>query len=853
MLITEEKVLHALKVLSDQDQLTLLIQIVEKWGEKKPKTSRMALMQAEAFCKLCLLEHAWQRLKLVEEGVEKKALQVEILLQRGWVPQARQKLIVLQTIEGNHPKLESFHKRIRQGITPPSQSQAQEIIRRGDTQEMFRLAERCLCFGQAQVGKKILMHLLQREIREAQAEKQDYTPNPYIQRLLWAHKGDFTSSMSLHVLLNQVPAPDNDEGPVESTVALTESTVSGIPMPTSDNAKSKVHSPFVGLFRGEEAPMTVDELTAEVTSAFVFSDRANESTQRMDSFMDEDNGTVAIDVLEDAGAEDQYEATGAFDKSQFYKEANDDEVIVLLRGDTHTAEISQTDALDIEGKTDAPVTAPVQVEVVQKVPQVDPELAKQVQEEKRLAELEERKRSRRANTSDKKIIQGALFAVVVVVIMLLLAVWGIRRASAQSAIHRSTPMLLSADPETLNKLQSQLEIQVEKQWLSQQIHTELLAFASYMYWRDFGGDDALYEQTILMLDTIPVLNLGWVGKSVKTLTLLDLGKADSAKEVFSQITETNRQHDLVKWVDLELQLHLNQEPTWNPEIMEYPRVLVTAIAEDVMVPDTTSDNGWIQLVSLYQELGHMSVDDATEILSVLEERQWELGRNQQAEVFLLRSLFHPQPHSPKAKMLRKQAYSITPSNPDIQFWLGLDHFWSNEPIEAMGLWQACMAVRQECASGYVFVGKELALDETVVAQVLDDAPEHESWLLSYVKGDRPSISSSFWKGEPVEMEDIFWSQMVNARAEWIAGKESKDLIWYLAWKARNEYLVGQAKYAFQWGLNTIQHYPEYTRMYVLLAESAERLNKDSTPYWTQYVSQNPQTPQLAKAKNAIGR
>ena len=39
-------------------------------------------------------------------------------------------------------------------------------------------------------GSKDLTHLLQREAQEAQQENLVHVPNPYIQRLLWAHKGD---------------------------------------------------------------------------------------------------------------------------------------------------------------------------------------------------------------------------------------------------------------------------------------------------------------------------------------------------------------------------------------------------------------------------------------------------------------------------------------------------------------------------------------------------------------------------------------------------------------------------------------------------------------------------------------
>ena len=151
-----------------------------------------------------------------------------------------------------------------------------------------------MCFGKSQVGQKILTHLLQREAQEAQQENTQHAPNPYIQRLLWAHKGDFTSSISLNGLLNQVSYPDEAEGVYEATISLTELTAS-----TASPANSSSHSPFAGLFKGEQTQVTIEELTAEVTTAFTFEDRENASTQRIDAFLDEDKGTVAIDVIQE--------------------------------------------------------------------------------------------------------------------------------------------------------------------------------------------------------------------------------------------------------------------------------------------------------------------------------------------------------------------------------------------------------------------------------------------------------------------------------------------------------------------------------------------------------------------------
>ena len=93
-------------------------------------------------------------------------------------------------MDPTYSKIESFHKQIRAGVTPPSQSQAQEIIRRNDANELFRLAEQCMCFGKSQVGQKDL-DTSPSTRGSRQQENLVHAPNPYIQRLLWAHKGDF--------------------------------------------------------------------------------------------------------------------------------------------------------------------------------------------------------------------------------------------------------------------------------------------------------------------------------------------------------------------------------------------------------------------------------------------------------------------------------------------------------------------------------------------------------------------------------------------------------------------------------------------------------------------------------------
>ena len=75
--------------------------------------------------------------------------------------------------------------------------------------------------------------------------------------------------------------------------------------------------------------------------------------------------------------------------------------------------------------------------------------------------------------------------------------------------------------------------------------------------------------------------------------------------------------------------------------------------------------------------------------------------------------------------------------------------------------------------------------------------------------------------------------------------------WYLGWKVQSELSSGNPKYAYQWGLSTVKTFPDYTRMYEMLAESAKRIHKDTKPFWTQYLKMDPKTSRLEEAKKAV--
>ena len=150
------------------------------------------------------------------------------------------------------------------------------------------------------------------------------------------------------------------------------------------------------------------------------------------------------------------------------------------------------------------------------------------------------------------------------------------------------------------------------------------------------------------------------------------------------------------------------------------------------------------------------------------------------------------------------------------------------------------------------MGKELAMDSDVLS-VLETIrqPSHRELLQGYIQNLRDNPLLDFWTGRSMETEDIFWTQLMNRRSEWLDGKEDSSSQWYWGWKVQSALRLDNPKYAYQWGLTTVQAFPEYTCMYEMLAESAKRIHKDARPFWTQYLKMDPKTSRLAKARKAV--
>ena len=84
--------------------------------------------------------------------------------------------------------------------------------------------------------------------------------------------------------------------------------------------------------------------------------------------------------------------------------------------------------------------------------------------------------------------------------------------------------------------------------MSQQIHSEFLALSSYIYWRDFSGEQTFYDDAVSLLRVFLLSIWGGLGKVTQAFMIMDVGRIEEADSVLSQIEDSN--HDLIKWAQL---------------------------------------------------------------------------------------------------------------------------------------------------------------------------------------------------------------------------------------------------------------------------------------------------------------
>lgn len=204
---------------------------------------------------------------------------------------------------------------------------------------------------------------------------------------------------------------------------------------------------------------------------------------------------------------------------------------------------------------------------------------------------------------------------------------------------------------------------------------------------------------------------------------------------------------------------------------------------------------------------------------------------------LLRSLFRENMQDTRARLLRKEAYELDPHNPDILYWRAYDFFLDSALESAFSTWQECLPFRKACGSGYVFLAKELSKEyqaTDVLASLPSEYPNLES-LQGYLDSYR-GILGEFWTDGKISIPpnvDMFTLYILEQRQQWLEQPNAKDSIWYLAWKVEQALDHKEHKKAFQIAAQVLMINPDYTKMYAILAEYADK--KDANRYWQLFL------------------
>ena len=814
--ISEEKLYIALYSLLEQDQLVLLIQIAEKWAIKKDLSSRAGVLEAKAFFRLCMLEQAWRSLRRVDNCSEKLELTLDIYLSRGWVAKSRKVLVKLQNEYPEHPKIEAFHRRITHGVNVPKNYEA--ILRKGTSSQVLALAERFLCLGKRVLAEKIVRKVLQVEPR-----------NKMARRLLWAQRGDFTSSLTFLQLWKQVNVP--------STEVELETTVANIEVNSLLPSSSNVGVPL--MFLGQESIESIDpdELTAEITREFVFAEVQQDPTQNLDSF-DEEQVTQAIEFMISDSKTD-HEIWKLKEMPPKSKRQEDNEVIVF------TAQEAQTSEIDVP-----PRFMDKSVRVIHKNPSPPP--AENVENDKGAILLENENDKGDERKSRALILIGLL---VFFVLLVGTAFWGIKKIATNNLEKEIIPPIFSAEQQSLQQYILQLKAQEENSIISVEARNVVRLFSEYLYWRDFEREEGVLERIQLELSKEDPLVIPWVFYSLQALMALDEEAFEQAKTNIEQVDTENIVTD---WVQIEIAHALGEDWSWKDEYEFSPRLRTLAIIDGYKEPDFNSTHGWVLVASLRDSLGELNKEDTTKIIKKIKEREVVLGSRYGAKFLLLRSLLHPSPDSSKARLLRREAYQKADYDPDVQFWHGYDLFLTGKLHEARDIFRACYQHRIACSSGYTFVLVELEQMDTAksVVDSLNDAHPMKAALLKYVlerneEGDSGALLSTFWDLDSPKLDsvDLFWTKLQEQKDAWLSTEET-DSIWFWGYQAQVALDAGKYQTAFRSASKALGLSANYTKMYRILAMSGQKLRKikNEQQYWDMYLEQDPQGFGLELAK-----
>ena len=88
--------------------------------------------------------------------------------------------------------------------------------------------------------------------------------------------------------------------------------------------------------------------------------------------------------------------------------------------------------------------------------------------------------------------------------------------------------------------------------------------------------------------------------------------------------------------------------------------------------------------------------------------------------------------------------------------------------------------REECASGYAFIGKELAMDVDVLS-ILDliKSRSQKEQLIGYIQNIPRLFLIGLWTLRPMEGDDLFWTEILERRSEWLEGRIEDTMVFGL--------------------------------------------------------------------------
>jgi hypothetical protein len=816
-LITEDNLISAFQTLLEQDQLELLVQIAEKWKIKDTLPQRASIIESRAFIRLCLLELAWHRIKNVEHSKEKLEITVDVLIHRGWMSKARGALVQLQSEHPKHPRLEEYYRAVRNGVQPPRN--AENIIQKGTPSQMVALAQKFLYYGKSQVGQKILHRALQIDPQNQSAR-----------RLLWALRGDFSTSLSLVQLWQQIQFDVKDVEP-ETTIATT-SINQQLHLPNHE-------SNFPNLFYGADNHNITEEISTDQTKRVIFSaNPEQENTQVYDDETFGDKETQVLDVVVADASPNSVEFIAK--KTNKSQETGDEEVIIFTEQESLTSELGHP-----------PILLDEPIKVIEKHPtplKVNSTVLPPVNEPN--------ENIKPPNENTVKLIQAVIVSIIAMIIVASIVLLGIRHTAKNNLMGETVVPILSAKKQLLRKHVHQLETQVFNDVMPVDIRETYLAFSLFVYWRDFSRKESDYYKAIELMNGTDSNLIPWLYNSFQVLKYLDENNVIEAKRYLQLIDEEN---EITDWIRIEFLSAIGAK--WpediNPSL--YPRLETLAIQHGILEPNLNSKHGWVLLVSLGRELSNVPTQQANEILEYIYVNRTNIGKPHLAKMVLLQSLVIEGNYM-EVKKLRKKAYEYDSSNSDIQFWYGYDLFLSMEMTTAMQVWQQCYLERMACSSGYIFLAMELDKVNTAseaIQQLGDDHPlgvQLENYVNNLNKNTK-SIDglASFWSTEDPNIEniDIFWQEIFERKSNWMDGDNQENIL-YWAWKASHSFQNKKFKSAFRYASRVLNQNDQYVKMYRIAAHSARKLsNTENRGLWEIYLSKEPEGKRKEEAESAL--